>query len=175
MERPFSCRCQPTNDVPSYSRISLKRGIRSRGGLAAGSGGDSFVEDLVDAGLAAAGDIEAQTAARLVGGAEGWAGREHHLPRQSVAGDAGGADAARQARPYIDAGARLDPGDEAVRAQILQRPSHGVGELSAQAVEMAPISAFRQHPMQNVGPRRAVAHGRRELQIDKLPDPVLAR
>src|SRR3984957_10253131 len=116
MERPFSCRCQPTNDVPSYSRISLKRGIRSRGGLAAGSGGDSFVEDLVDAGLAAAGDIEAQTAARLVGGAEGWAGREHHLPRQSVAGDGGGADAVWQARPHTKAPAPLETGDEAVAA-----------------------------------------------------------
>ena len=40
---------------------------------------------------------------------------------------------------------------------------------------MAPISAFRQHPMQNVSPRRAVAHGRRELEVDELPDPILPR
>ena len=31
-ERPFSCRCQPTNGAPSYSRMSLKRGIGSGGG-----------------------------------------------------------------------------------------------------------------------------------------------
>ena len=29
--------------------------------------------------------------------------------------------------------------------------------------------------MQNVGPRRAIAHGRRQLEIDKLRDPVLPR
>ena len=110
-----------------------------------------------------------------IGSAERWARREHHLPRQPVAGDVGGADAVGQVSPQIDAGARLDPGDEAVRAQVLQRPPHGVGELSAQAVEMAPISAFRQHAMQNMGPRRAVAHGRRQLEIDKLRDPVLPR
>ena len=42
----------------------MKRGIRA-GGLAARRGGDRFVEHLVDARLAAAGDVEAQVAARL--------------------------------------------------------------------------------------------------------------
>src|ERR1700683_3307219 len=92
--------------------------------IATGSGGDGFVEDLEDAGLAAAGDIEAQTASRFVGGAEGWAGREHHLPRQPVASDVGGADAIRQASPQIDAGARLDPGAEAVGAEGLATAPH---------------------------------------------------
>ena len=60
-------------------------------------------------------------------------------------------------------------------AKALQRPPHGIGEFSAQTVEMTPISAFRQHAMQNVGSGRTVAHGRRQLEIDKLRDPVLPR
>ena len=30
-ETPFACRCQPTNGAPSYSRMSLKRGIELQG------------------------------------------------------------------------------------------------------------------------------------------------
>ncbi len=153
----------------------LKARHSEPGGVAAGSGGDGFVENLVDARIAAAGDIEAQAAARLVGGAERRPRREHHLPRKRVAGDIRGGDALGQASPQINAGARLDPGREAMAAEILQRPPHGVGELPPQPVEMAPVSAFRQNAMQDVGPGRAVAHGRRELQIDKLRDPVLPR
>ena len=47
--------------------------------IAAGSGGDGFVENLVDARIAATGDVEAQAAARLFGGAERRSGREHHF------------------------------------------------------------------------------------------------
>ncbi len=66
-------------------------------------------------------------------------------------------------------------GVKTVAAEVLQRPPHGVGELPAQPVEMAPISAFRQHAVQNMGPGGAIAHGRGELEIDKLRDPLLPR
>ena len=40
---------------------------------------------------------------------------------------------------------------------------------------MPPVPALRQHAMQNLGPGRAVAHGRRKLEVDELRDPVLTR
>ncbi len=66
-------------------------------------------------------------------------------------------------------------GDEAVRAHGLQRSPHRVGELSPKPVEMAPVAAFRQNAMQDRRPCRAVAHGRRKLEVDDLRDPIRTR
>ena len=66
----------------------------------------------------------------------------------SVTTAANGRDALRQAGPQVNAGARLDPGDEAVATQVLQR--------------MAVGNAQRPHP-QRQGKQR-------QIELDLEPD-----